>query len=176
MATAHRQHRRGERRAAAHRIIGSRDGLRQTAIDLMQLVRQVEVGMDVDGDGSADLDAQRIYYAGQSFGGIYGTLLLGVEPAIKAGVPNVPGGSITEVARLGAFRGLTGLALATRMPQLLNLPPSPSLPVPFNFFENMPLRDLPPVVNNVPGAMEIAQVIDRWNGCSRRATRCPTRT
>lgn len=142
--------------------ISSRDGLRQTTIDLMQLVRQVEAGMDVDGDGAADLDAQRLYYAGQSFGGIYGTILLGVEPSIKAGVPNVPGGSIAEVARLGAFRGLTGLALATRVPTLLNLPPSASLPVPFNFFENMPLRDLPPVVNNVPGAMEIAQAIDRW--------------
>lgn len=151
----------GVNAAPPRTAIGSRDGLRQTTIDLMQLVRQVEAGMDVDGDGSADLDAQRIYYAGQSFGGIYGTLLLGVEPAIQAGVPNVPGGSINEVARLGAFRGLTGLALATRVPQLLNLPPSPTLPVPFNFFENMPLRDLPAVVNNVPGAMEIAQVIDR---------------
>jgi Bacterial Ig-like domain len=152
----------GVNAAPPRTIISSRDGLRQTVIDLMQLVRQVEVGMDVDGDGSADLDAQRIYYAGQSFGGIYGTMLLGVEPAIKAGVPNVPGGSITEVARLGAFRGLTGLALALRTPQLLNLPPSASLPVPFNFFENMPLRDLPTVVNNVPGAMEISQVLDRF--------------
>ncbi|HXF47777.1 MAG TPA: Ig-like domain-containing protein, partial [Burkholderiaceae bacterium] len=32
-------------------IVGSSDGLRQTAIDLMQLVRQIEVGIDVDGDG-----------------------------------------------------------------------------------------------------------------------------
>ncbi len=152
----------GSSAAPPRTAISSRDGLRQTAIDLMQLVRQVEAGIDVEGDGSADLDAQRIYYAGQSFGGIYGTMLLGVEPSIQAGVPNVPGGSIAEVARLGAFRGLTGFALATRVPQLLNLPPSASLPVPFNFFENMPLRDLPPVVNNVPGALEIAQVIDRW--------------
>lgn len=142
--------------------IASRDGLRQTVIDLMQLVRQVEAGMDVDGDGSADLDAQRIYCTGQSFGGIYGTLLLGVEPAIKAGVPNVAGGSIAEVSRLGAFRGLTGRALALRTPSLLNLAPTPELPVPFNFYENMPLRDLPPVTNLVPGAMEIARVIDRW--------------
>lgn len=152
----------GVNAAPPRTIISSRDGLRQTVIDLMQLVRQVEIGMDVDGDGSADLDAQRIYYAGQSFGGIYGTMLLGVEPSIKAGVPNVPGGSITEVARLGAFRGLTGLALALRTPQLLNLPPSASLPVPFNFFENMPLRDQPVVINNVPGATEIAKVLDRF--------------
>jgi hypothetical protein len=153
----------GVNAAAPRTIIGSRDGLRQTVIDLMQLVRQVEVGLDVDGDGTADLNAQRIYYAGQSFGGIYGTKLLGIEPNIKAGVPNVPGGSITEVARLGAFRFLTALALATRSPQLLNLPPT-AAPFPFNlvFDENMPLRDLAPVVNNVPGATAIAQVLDRF--------------
>ena len=79
-------------------VIGNRDGLRQTVIDLMQLVREIQVGMDVDGDGVPDLDASRIYYAGQSFGGIYGVMFLGVEPDIQAGVPNVPGGSITEVA------------------------------------------------------------------------------
>ena len=154
----------GVNAAAPRTIIGSRDGLRQTVIDLMQLVRQVEVGMDIDGDGAADLNAQRIYYAGQSFGGIYGTKLLGIEPNIKAGVPNVPGGSITEVARLGAFRFLTALALATRTPQLLNAAPTVGVPFPFNlnFNENMPLRDLAPVVNAVPGATTIAHVLDRF--------------
>ena len=154
----------GVNAAPPRTIIGSRDGLRQTVVDLMQLVRQVEVGIDIDGDGTADLDAQRIYYAGQSFGGIYGTQLLGIEPNIKAGVPNVPGGSIAEVARLGVFRFLTAASLATRQPQLLNLPPTPNVPVPFNlnFNENMPLRNVPLVVNNVHGATAIAQVLDRF--------------
>jgi hypothetical protein len=154
----------GVNAAAPRTIIGSRDGLRQTVIDLMQLVRQVEAGIDVDADGTVDLDAQRIYYAGQSFGGIYGTILLGAEPSIKAGVPNVPGGSITEVARLGGFRFLTAVALATRQPQLLNLPPAPGVPPPFNlrFNENIPLRDLAPVVNTVPGATAIAEVLERY--------------
>jgi hypothetical protein len=141
-------------------IVSSRDGLRQTVADLMQLVREIQVGVDVDGDGQADLDANRIYYAGQSFGGIYGTMLLGVEGAIKAGVPNVAGGSITEVARLGGFRVLSGLALLTRQPSLLNLAPTASLPIPFNFNENIPLRNLPPLVNNVPGASAIQVVFD----------------
>jgi hypothetical protein len=147
----------------AQTIISSRDGLRQTVVDLMQLVRQIQVGVDVDGDGSADLDASRIYYAGQSFGGIYGTIFLGAASDVKAGVPNVPGGSITEVARLGGFRFLTALALATRQPQLLNLPPTPGLPVPFNFNfnENIPLRNQPPSVNTVPGASAIQLVLER---------------
>ena len=147
----------GVNAAAPRSIISSRDGLRQTVVDLMQLVRQIEVGVDVDGDGAFDLNAQRIYYAGQSFGGIYGTILLGVEPNIQAGVPNVPGGSITEVARLGVFRPLTGVALATRMPSLINV----ADPSGIVFNENLPLRDLPPVVNTVVGAVAIQQLLDR---------------
>ena len=89
-------------------------------------------------------------------------MFLAVEPSLKAGVPNVPGGSIAEVARLGEFRVLTAINLATRQPQLLNLPPTPGVPVPFNlnFNENIPLRNLPPVINNVPGATDIQVVAD----------------
>jgi hypothetical protein len=144
-------------------IVASRDGLRQTAIDLMQLVRQVEAGVDVDGDGSIDLDASRIYYSGQSFGGIYGTIFLGTEPSLKAGVPNVPGGSITEIARLSPnFRILTAIALATRTPTLINLPPLAGVPAPFNlvFNENMPLRNEPPRIDTVPGADLIQAYVD----------------
>jgi hypothetical protein len=148
----------GVNAAPPRAIIGSRDGLRQTVADLMQLVRQVEVGMDVDGDGSADLNAQRIYYTGQSFGGIYGTIVLGIEPNIKVGVPNVPGGSISEITRLSpAFRPLAGIALATRMPSLINV----AHPSGIVFNDNVPLRNQPPVINDVPGAMAIAQFLDR---------------
>ena len=147
----------GVNAAAPRTIISSRDGLRQTVVDLMQLVRQIQVGVDVDGDGSVDLDRDNIYYAGQSFGGIYGTILLGVEGSIKAGVPNVPGGSIAEVARLGVFRFLTAQAFATRTPQLINLPPNS----PTYFDENIPLRNLAPSTNAVPGASAIQLVLER---------------
>jgi hypothetical protein len=150
----------GSSAAPPRTVIGNRDGLRQTVIDIAQLVREIQVGMDVEGDGSVDLDATRIYYSGQSFGGIYGTILLGVQPDIAAGVPNVAGGSITEVARLGVFRPLTGIALATRVPSLFNGNPNDQTFTSFN--ENIPLRNLPPVVNTVPGAMAIAQVLDRF--------------
>jgi hypothetical protein len=148
----------GVNAAPPRSIIGSSDGLRQTTIDLMQLVRQIEVGVDVDGDGAADLDPNRIYYAGQSFGGIYGTILLGTEPNIKAGVPNVPGGAIVEIARLSpVFRPLIGIGLATRVPSLINV----AHPSGIAFNENIPLRDQPPVINNVPGALAIQENLDR---------------
>ncbi|HET9208239.1 MAG TPA: Ig-like domain-containing protein [Burkholderiaceae bacterium] len=142
-------------------IISSRDALRQTTIDLMQLIRQIEAGVDVDGDGSVDLSPQRIYYSGQSFGGIYGTILMGTEPHLNAGVLNVPGGSITEIARISpAFRPLTALALQPR--GLLNLPLAPPPAFPLQFNENMPLRDEPVRINTVPGAMAIQQALDRF--------------
>src|SRR5919106_3124948 len=145
-------------------IVSNRDGLRQTVIDLMELVRQLEVGVDVDGDGARDLDPARISYFGQSFGGFYGTTLLAVEPSIRTGVPNVPGGPIIEIARLSpSFRPLVWLSLAGRTP------PLPNLPGLFQFDENMPLRNLPPRIDTVPGAAAIQQVIERTEWTSQAA-------
>jgi hypothetical protein len=150
----------GVNAASPQTLVGSRDGLRQTTIDLMQLVKVLEAGVDVDGDGTADLSTSRIYYSGQSFGGIYGVPLLGLEPDIRAGVPNVPGGPIIEIARLSpSFRPLVGIALITRRPSLYNATPNP--PFYTSFVENMPLRGLPTVTDTVPGASEIQEVLDR---------------
>jgi hypothetical protein len=146
----------GVNAAAPQTLIASRDGLRQTVIDLMSLVRGIEVGMDVDGNGTRDLSASRISYFGQSFGGIYGTKFLAVEPAVRVGVPNVAGGSIIEVARLGGFRPLVWQSLVTRTPVLANLPGL------FQFNENMPLRNLPPLIDTVPGASAIQQLLE-WS-------------
>ena len=142
--------------------IGSRDALQQTTADLMQLVRAIQGGIDADGDGLPDLDANRIYYAGQSFGGIYGTIFMGIEPDIRAGVPNVPGGPIIDIVRLSpGFKLLLTQALSVRTPSLLN-----TTTPPFFFNDNSPLRNLPPVTNSVPGAIAIQTVEDtsRWLG------------
>ncbi|HYK06259.1 MAG TPA: hypothetical protein VEW11_00685 [Gaiellaceae bacterium] len=152
----------GVNAVAPYTLISNRDGLRQTVIDLMQLVREIEVGMDVDGDGARDLDPARISYFGQSFGGIYGTKFLAVEPDVRLGVPNVPGGAIIEIARLSpAFRGLVTLSLLSRTPPLINLPG-------FAFNENMPLRNLPPVIDTVPGASAIQRQIE-WSEWATQA-------
>jgi hypothetical protein len=144
--------------AAAGRI-DSRDGLRQTVVDLMQLVQVIRSGgIDVNGDAVAELDPQRIYYTGVSLGGIYGTILLAVDRDIRAGVPNVAGGPLIDVARLSQnFRGLIAAELATRTPTLFNAPMGPPL---FGFDENLPLRNEAPVLNATPGAMPLQEFIE----------------
>jgi hypothetical protein len=144
----------GVNAAPPYTLVGNRDGLRQTVVDLMQLVRVIRSG------GVPDLSTSRIYYFGQSFGGIYGTELLGTDPDIRAGVPNVPGGSIIEVARLGGFRPLVGIALLSRVPSLYNTSP-PNAPLYTNFVENIPLRGRPILVDTVPGASAIQEAFDR---------------
>jgi dienelactone hydrolase len=138
---------------------GSTDGLRQTVTDLMQLVREIQAGIDVDGDGSADLDPRRIYYTGQSFGGIYGTMFLAVEPDVRVGVPNVPGGPGVEIIRLSPFfrDALFAPGVAAR-----NLVNNPSGATPgAQIIENIPLRDEPVRINQVAGAMALQTFIDR---------------
>jgi hypothetical protein len=144
-------------------LVGARDTLRQTVVDLMQLVRQFEAGVDIDGDGAADFNGQRIGYSGQSFGGVYGTMLMGVERSLVAGAPNVGGGNLVEATRLGSLRILRSTSLANRTPSLINLPPAAGLPAPANlqFDENMPLRNEPTLVKHVPGAMAIAASFER---------------
>jgi hypothetical protein len=45
-------------------LLLSRDGQRQTVADLVQLVREIQVGVDVDGDGVRDLDPSHIIVDG----------------------------------------------------------------------------------------------------------------
>lgn len=174
--------------AAPRSILRDRDGQLQTVADLMQLVRVIEVGVDADGDARADLNPSRIYYVGQSLGGICGTEFLAVEPSVRVGVANVAGGSSIESNRLSViFRASVGASLASRTPSLLNGPGVTHVDgVPVGappFDENMPLRDgVPlvvrladgaerviqsPVINAVPGVMPIQEVIEHTEWVSQ---------
>ena len=154
--------------AATSRIVGERDGNRQTVVDLMQLARVIQYGMDVDGDDFPDLDALQIFYFGFSMGGIQGASLLAVDPAIAAGVLNSPGaGSDLTIAALSPLpvgRPVLGALLAARVPSLLNSPGLTSFGGiaigPPHFNENMPLRDQAAVINTVEGATDIQQLLD----------------
>src|ERR1041384_3863980 len=125
----------------------------------MQLVREVQAGIDVDGDGSPDLDPARIYYTGQSFGGIYGTMFLAVEPDVRVGVPNVPGGPAIEIIRLSPFFRDALFAPNAALRGLVNHPSGATPGA--QIIETLPLRDEPVLVNNVPGAMALQEFIDR---------------
>jgi dienelactone hydrolase len=144
----------------------------QTTVDLMQLVRVIEAGVDVDGDGVAALDPERIYSLGFSAGSYVAAGLAAVEPAVRATVLD---GTLSSIAmlRLGALRGgaggVAGVVLASRTPPLINDdPPGTGLSsvggvavAPPFFNENMPLRDQAPVVNTVPGAMALQELFER---------------
>ena len=153
----------------AYKTLGARDTIRQHVVDMMQLVRVIEAGVDVDGDGIADLDPAQISYFGLSFGGgAIGQLFMATEPDVKVGVLASPAGmnSRFDLLRMRpAARAEAGAALASRIPSLLNSPGFTSwagVPIGALFFnENIPLRIQPVVTNQVAGAMEIQQYFDR---------------
>ena len=129
--------------------VSNRDGLSQTVADVMTLVRAIGHGLDVNGDHRNDLRETGVSYYGQSFGGIYGVMLGGVDPKVQVLALNVSGGSISEIARLSpSFRLLVTQDLALRTPSLLNGGFD-------NFTESQPLRGDPPELNPAPGAVAI---------------------
>lgn len=158
---------------ALQAAVGVRDCGRQTAIDLFALVATIRktagLGMQVD--------PNRLYYVGQSFGGTYGTLFHAVEPAVKTAVLNGDGGTSVDVARLAlTARPLAIGYLASVNPMLFNVPPAPAEPYFYGldgifgarFNDNYVFRDDPrgAVTNDVPGAMAIQAAFEAadWLG------------
>jgi hypothetical protein len=74
-----------------------RDHFRQSSYDKLQLVRLLQRGVDVDGDGSTDLDPARLAYLGVSLGGIMGPEPLSLTDAFGAAVLVVPGGRVSGI-------------------------------------------------------------------------------
>ena len=144
-----------------------RDCGRQTAVDLFALVHTIQMTQGL----GLDLDPAQISYVGQSFGGTYGTMFHAVEPAVGRAVLNVAGGTSSDVSRLAVTaRPLAAYYLGTNNPPLLNVPPPNNAPSEAYFHDmfndNYVLRDMPVVVNDIPGAMPIQaafEVVD-WLG------------
>jgi hypothetical protein len=132
-----------------HALAGLRDGLLQTAVNDMAMVRAVNAGVDVLGDGTVRLGPVTGYY-GQSFGAIYGTMLMAVDRQLSVGVLNVGGGPVVEIARLSGFRNLLADTLRVNRPNLLNGGPGLN-----GFTESMPLRLDPPVTAPFAGATRL---------------------
>jgi hypothetical protein len=135
-------------------LAGTRDGDQQTVADMMQLVREIQIGIDIDGDGNPDLNPSRIYYFGLSLGGNHGTLFTAIEPAVHSAVLNGAGGPVIDIYRLEPDGVIFAYILSIQIPPLLNGG------VPFGFTDNTPLRNQPPVINNVAGADAIQGLSD----------------
>jgi Bacterial Ig-like domain len=151
----------GSSATGAAAAVASRDALRQTSADISTLIRTLG-GADVDGDRKADLSGRGVTYFGQSFGGIYGAMLTGADPAVTRSALNVPGGPISEIARLSpSFRLLTTQTLQAA--GLLNSPD----PTRAFFQEQLPLRGEGPVTATVPGALAIQDFLAKTTWLSR---------
>ena len=151
------------------------EDVKDLGTELELQVRVIEVGIDVDGDGSQDLDPSRIYYFGHSLGAVWGTIFLAVEPKVRAAVFNSVGTPYDNLRLSPTFRaGNIGTPLSVRIPTLINYPGLTKIggvtvgPPYFN--ENLPLRDQPPVINTVAGAMEIQEVLDHMKWASQYAS------
>ena len=142
--------------------VSSRDALRQTSADVMALVRAVGRGVDLGGTRATDLRTTGVDYVGQSFGGIYGTMVAGSDPKLDRAVLNVAGGPVLEIARLApVFRPLITQSLAGA--GLLNSQD----PARAFFQEDLPLRGQAPVLAPVAGALPIQQFLASATWLSR---------
>jgi hypothetical protein len=72
-------------------LVGDRDAHLQDFTDYTRLVRMIEGGVDIDGDGTVDLDAGKIFAYGHSRGGGQSIPLATVEPRVVAVAPEAPG-------------------------------------------------------------------------------------
>jgi hypothetical protein len=147
-------------------LVGLRDGLIQTVSDVMALVRAVEGGVSVPTDvGPIALSPNDVMYYGLSFGGIYGTMLMGTDPHVRVGFLNSGGGPILEIARESSYRDLLSDALRIQHPNLLNGGPglngfTESLPGPTGARETAPY----------PGSFTIRQTLAAGNWLERQGS------
>jgi dienelactone hydrolase len=160
--------------AGSESVLFRSDGIRQTAADLMQLVRVIQgpndLGMNVPspdgGSPSSHLDPNHVYYVGQSLGANYGTVFLAVEPDAHAGVISAPGNPLANV-EWGPGRPNLATLLQSRTslansPGITKLGDTPNSELAVNsgpsFDENMPLRDgMPLYVTLADGSTRIIQ-------------------
>jgi hypothetical protein len=156
-------HTKGSKQLPSRKPIdGLESGLVQTVVDNMALGRALKAGLDVPGVGKNLVDPTRIMYYGLSFGGIYGTMLMGTDPLFHRGLLNVPGGPIVDIARLSSFRGDLAAQLGRSRPSMLNGGPGLD-----GFTEDLPLRREPPRVIKHKGAAALQELFATSNWYER---------
>jgi hypothetical protein len=78
-----------------------RDNFRQSTYDKLQLVRALAPGLDVDDDGTPDIDQARLGYLGVSLGGLMSAELVTLAPEIGIAVIIVPGARVGSIIQHG---------------------------------------------------------------------------
>ena len=99
-----------------------RDIFRQTNADQLALVRAVQLGIDVDGDGISDVDPSGLGYLGVSLGGIIGSTFIAIEPSLQMAVLNVTGGRVAFLGDNPGTRAIYALYYAMQAQLDLNSP------------------------------------------------------
>jgi len=159
-------------------VMHSRDMVRQTAIDTMQLVRvlrswdgvrtweqdvnhdgQPDLAGDFDGDGVVDIGGPTvpIYLAGASLGGILSSLVGGLEPEVEAMVPILPGGYLSEIGMRSSLGQIRNALILRMMGPLMNVRNGELkfiLPKRHNESVEVKVADLPPLL---PGSIAVAR-------------------
>jgi len=82
-------------------LFASRDNLRQSVLDLVQLKAAVNImadpGYSSSLPASVIFDKTKVSYFGISLGGILGTMFMTVSPDVNSGVLNVSGGGLIDI-------------------------------------------------------------------------------
>ena len=157
----------GVNAVAANALIGNRDGLRQTVVDLMQLVRMLQGGVDVDADGGRRPQLLADLLRGPVVRRHLRRAAARVEPAVRAGVANVPGGPIIEIARLSPVVQAARRHSA-RDEGAAALQHGPQRHV-HELQREHPLRNEPIRIDTVPGASAIQALIDNTEWAQQAA-------
>lgn len=79
-----------------HSLLTARDNVREAEADLLTLAKSV-AQLDLNGDGTPDVDATQIRFASLSLGSIVGIPFLANAPRIGAATVAVPGGGIAKL-------------------------------------------------------------------------------
>jgi len=174
-------------------LFHTRDMVRQSALDYMQLIRiirswdgvktwpydvngdgQDDLAGDFDGDGFVDIGSQSpIYMMGGSLGGIMSTTLGAVEPEVEAIIPIAGGGRMSDIGNRSRQGGVPQAVLMRVMGPLWNVTVHDdgtselyTEVVELNGMPKIPLGTLNPCPNGVtpcPGQENPDQFLQAWD-------------
>ena len=120
-------------------IFHTRDVVRQTAVDIMQICRVLasfdgkrtwhydangdgkdDLAGDFDGDGTVDIGGDApVHMVGGSLGGIMSSLMAGLEPKIETAVAIIAGGVLSEIGTRSTLGGVRDAMILRMMGPLM---------------------------------------------------------